>query len=214
MISIPAHSARKGQANDGAALRCVSAGIPNARQTFTPSAARRPACPPLRGATFSPEAACVLALPLARASKGARAFHSQLGLATCARQRPRKSPVRRIGCLTGAPQLVGERGQREPHRPAPVTAGETARASDNLRRSTLPDQRDGTAGEIRAQGDRWTSNRGRSSDQNAVTVARELGVTGRRDGQPNSNASEQPQVGASKPCARIQLPRAGRAGHA
>lgn len=54
--------------------RCVSSGNANARQTFTPSAARRPACPPLRGATVSPEAACVLALPLARVSKGARAF--------------------------------------------------------------------------------------------------------------------------------------------
>ena len=51
------------------------------------------------------------------------------------------------------------------------------RASDNLRRSTLPDQRYGTAGAIRAQGDRWASNRGRNADQNAVTEARDLGVT-------------------------------------
>ena len=53
-----------------------------------------------------------------------------LGYEPVPRQRARRSLDTRIGSLTAYPQLVVERGQREPHRPAPVTAGETATNSN------------------------------------------------------------------------------------
>lgn len=75
MISSQTHSAQKGQANDGAARRAAF-GATNARQTFTPSAAPRPARPPVQGATHSPQAARVVVSSTACASFGAQAFHS------------------------------------------------------------------------------------------------------------------------------------------
>lgn len=87
-------------------------------------------CSGIKRGEWSPEdsdgfAACERQ-PESGVTAGETATLFSLGYEPIPRQRVRKSLEASFGSLSAPPQPVGERGQREPHRQAPVTAGETA----------------------------------------------------------------------------------------